>query len=231
MFGIIGAMEEEVLQLKDNMDNPQIVRASGMDFYVGKIHDVDIVVVRSGIGKVNAAMCTQILIDRFLADCIINTGIAGGLNNDIEIGDIVISEDALYHDVDVSVFGYEKGQIPRMDTKVFCADKSLVETALRACKRVNKDISVFVGRIASGDSFISDKARKDFIKKEFLADCVEMEGAAIAHVAYLNNKKFLIVRAISDKADMSANIDYQTFEKKAIEHCFQLTIEIIKTLK
>lgn len=231
MLGIIGAMEEEILHIKNNMQDAKTLTISGMDFYVGKIYDKEIVLVRSGIGKVNAAMCTQVLIDRFLVDCIINTGIAGGLNNDIEIGDIVISKEALYHDVDVSAFGYPIGQIPRMDTKGFIADEELVSIAFNACKKVNPDISVFTGKIASGDSFVSDKAKKDFIQKEFGADCVEMEGAAIAHVSYLNNKKFLIIRAISDKADKSANMDYKNFEKKAIEHCFNMTMEIIKTLK
>ena len=129
---------------------------AGMDFYCGKLKDKEVVIVQSGIGKVNMALCTQILADRFDVKAVINTGVAGGLYKDIEIGDIVISQDAVQHDVDATVFGYKVGEIPRMDTSYFEADKDLIELAKKTCDEVNPDIHSYVGRVVSGDQFISD---------------------------------------------------------------------------
>ena len=178
--------------------------------------------MRSGIGKVNAAVCTQILVDEFQADCVINTGIAGSLNADINIGDIVISKDVLHHDMDAVNFGYPLGQIPQIAVFAFEADQELADRAERICHEVNPEISVFRGRIVSGDQFIADKAVKERLISNFGGYCTEMEGAAIAQTAYLNQIPFVILRAISDKADDSATMDYPTFERQAAEHCVKL---------
>ena len=226
-IGIIGAMDEEVKQLKDKMSGVQVKTKASMDFYSGSIDGKEVVVVRSGIGKVNAAICTQILIDEFLVETVINTGIAGSLKAEINIGDIVLSTDAVQHDMDVTSFGHEYGVIPRMETSIFPADQDLIQLAKKVCENVNPDIQVYLGRIVSGDQFIDDKAKKNWIADQFKGFCTEMEGAAIAQTAYLNNIPFLIVRAISDKADDSANMDYYDFEAQAINHTVKLMTGII----
>ena len=227
MLGIIGAMDEEVAQIKEKMTDVTVTSVAGMDFYQGKLGGKDAVVVRSGIGKVNAGMCSQILADRFHISAIVNTGIAGSLRAEINIGDIVVSTDAVQHDMDATGFGYEPGVIPRMETSTFIADEKLRKLAKECCERVNPDIHVFEGRVVSGDQFISDKAKKEFILNTFAGDCTEMEGAAIAQAAYLNQIPFLIIRAISDKADDSATEDYPTFEAKAIAHSVKLVQAIV----
>ncbi|MDE6025604.1 MAG: 5'-methylthioadenosine/adenosylhomocysteine nucleosidase [Lachnospiraceae bacterium] len=231
MLGIIGAMDEEVSRLKEKMTDISIDKKASMDFYKGKLMGKDVVVVRSGIGKVNAGICTQILVDNYNVSAVINTGIAGSLNADINIGDIVLATDTLQHDMDATGFGYEPGVIPRMETSVFEADDELRTLAKECCERVNTDIKVFCGRVVSGDQFISDKEKKQYIHDTFEGFCTEMEGAAIAQTAYLNKIPFLIVRAISDKADDSATEDYPTFEAKAIEHSVNLMVELVGKYK
>lgn len=227
MLGIIGAMDEEVAKLKENMEQVEVRTKASMDFYRGVIGGKEVVVVRSGIGKVNAGICAQILADDYGVDGIVNTGIAGSLRAEINIGDIVVSTDAVQHDMDAVAFGYPLGQIPRMDTLAFHADSQLVELAVQCCKKVIPEIGVFQGRVASGDEFIAKKERKDAILKEFDACCCEMEGAAIAQAAYLNQIPFVIIRAISDKADDSASMDYPTFEAMAIKNSVKLIMEMV----
>lgn len=227
MLGIIGAMAEEVEQLKREMENPQIVSVAGMDFYRGKIGNKDVVVVRSGVGKVNAAVCVQILVDRFEVNGIVNTGIAGSLRAEINIGDLVLATDAVQHDVDATQFSYPLGQIPQMGVFAFEADSRLRDIALKCCRQVNPDIGVYTGRVLTGDQFVSSKEKKAWLTKTFEGSCTEMEGAAIAQAAYLNQVPFLIVRAISDKADDSAQMDYEEFERLAILHSVNLTRALI----
>ena len=227
MIGIIGAMEEEVAALKEDMTIEETVELASMVFCKGILCGRDAVVVRSGIGKVNAGICAQILVDRFHVDALINTGIAGSLDAKIDIGDLVISTDALHHDMDAVNFGYALGQIPRMDVLAFPADKVLVQKAVEANEKANPDIHTFTGRIASGDQFIASKEVKDHITENFHPLCVEMEGAGIAQAAYLNKISYVIIRAISDKADNSATVDYPTFEKQAITHSVRLIKELV----
>ena len=229
-IGIIGAMDLEVEHLKGEMQISRIVDKAGMEFYTGTLKGVDVVIVRSGIGKVNAGLCAQILADVFQVTHIINTGVAGSLNAKLDIGDILISRDALYHDVDVRIFGYQLGEVPQMGCREFKADKAMIEAAVSSCKEVNPDIHVEVGRILSGDQFISDKAKKETMIAAFQGDCTEMEGAAIAHSAYLNKIPFVIIRAISDKADDSAEMDYPTFEREAAKHSAKLVEHMITLL-
>lgn len=225
-LGIIGAMDEEVSILKEKLEAKQVKTIASMDFHVGKLEGKDVVIVRSGIGKVNAAVCAQILISVFEVDSVINTGVAGSLRNEINIGDIVLSKDALSHDMDATGFGYEPGIIPRMEESVFKADEQLLSIAKQVNEEVNTDISTFVGRVVSGDQFISDAEKKKYLVEKFQGYCTEMEGAAIAQTAYLNNVPYLVIRAISDKADNSAEMDYSEFERKAIEHTVKLVTEM-----
>ena len=225
-IGIIGAMEVEVAILKEKMEDVRIIKKASMDFYEGILAGKKVVVVRSGIGKVNAGICAQILADVFSVDAIINTGIAGSLNKNINIGDIVLSTDVVQHDMDATGFGYRKGQIPQMPVFFFNAD-DLRRLAAEVCKEVNPDIQVFEGRIASGDQFVCDQDVKNRIVSEFSAYATEMEGAAIGQAAYLNEIPFLVVRAISDKADGSAQMDYSEFEKAAVDHSVRLTLNML----
>ena len=228
MLGIIGAMDEEVAKIKERLENVEVQTFGGMDFYKGNFEGKSVVVVRSGIGKVNAAVCTQILADRYQVSGIVNTGIAGSLMAKIDIGDIVLSTDALQHDMDATNFGYPAGQIPRMDVLSFPADPKLLALAKECCGRVSPEIHTYEGRVVSGDQFISDQKKKDWLIETFHGYCTEMEGAAIAQAAYLNGIPFLIIRAISDKADNSANVDYPTFEAQAIIHSVNLMLEMIR---
>ena len=230
IIGVIGAMDEEVSRLKEKMQVKKVEKKAGMEFFEGELAGKDVVIVRSGIGKVNAGICTQILVDDFGVEAVINTGVAGSLKNEINIGDIVLSTDALQHDMDATGFGYEHGVIPRMEQSTFVADKKLVELAKQVNEEVNSDIGTFVGRVVSGDQFISDKAKKDWLVEKFGGYCTEMEGAAIAQAAYLNEIPFLIIRAISDKADNSAEMDYGEFEAKAIEHTVKLVTSMMEKL-
>ena len=229
-IGIIGAMEEEVAILKEKMSEVTVLEKAGMEFFKGILGGQQVVIVRSGIGKVNAGICTQILADVFQVNAVINTGIAGSLKAEINIGDIVLSTDTMQHDVDAREFGYEIGQVPRMDTRTFPADNRLRETALQVCRKVNPEIQVFQGRVASGDQFVADKETKEKIIANTQAYCTEMEGAAIGQAAYLNGIPYLVIRAISDKADDSAHMDYPAFEKEAIRHTVNLVENMMKAL-
>lgn len=229
-IGIIGAMEEEVAILKEKMSEVTVLEKAGMEFFKGILGGQQVVIVRSGIGKVNAGICTQILADVFQVNAVINTGIAGSLKAEINIGDIVLSTDTMQHDVDAREFGYEIGQVPRMDTKIFPADKTLRAIALKVCHQVNPEIQVFEGRVASGDQFVADKETKEKIIANTQAYCTEMEGAAIGQAAYLNGIPYLVIRAISDKADDSAHVDYPTFEREAIRHTVNLVENMMQAL-
>ena len=228
--GIIGAMELEVETLKSKMDVKSTTTKARMEFFEGTLNGVEVVIVRSGIGKVNAGMCTQILSDLFGVIHIINTGVAGSLNAAIDIGDIVVSTEVLQYDVDATNFGYQLGEIPQIGTLTFPADAKMAALAKEVCEKVNMEIKVFSGLIVSGDQFVADKAVKQRITDNFHGLCTEMEGAAIGQAAYLNGVPFVILRAISDKADDSAEMDYPTFEHKAAEHCAKLVEEFIVAL-
>ncbi len=230
MLGIIGAMDVEVKELREMMEHPQAQTVAGMTFYQGTIKGKEVVVVRSGIGKVNAGICSQILVDRYQVEGIINTGIAGSLRNEINIGDIVLATVSVQHDVDATGFGYGVGEIPQMGIKEFPADEKLRELAIKCCQKANPDIQTFCGRVATGDQFVSSKEKKNWIHDTFDAYCTEMEGAAIAQAAYLNNVPYLVIRAISDKADDSANMDYSTFEAKAVENSVRLMAAMLEEM-
>lgn len=225
-IGLIGAMEEEVAILKENMGQTEEQTRAGMTFIHGNLWGTDTIVVTSGIGKVNIAICTQILVDLYGVNTVINTGVAGSLNPVLDIGDIVLSRCAQQHDMDVSPLGDPVGTIPRMDESIFPADETLVSLAKSACEKANPDIHCHIGKVVSGDQFIADGDKKNYLVNTFQGDCAEMEGAAMAQVAYLNQIPFLIIRAISDKADNSGHMDYPVFAKQAIVH----TVNLLKEL-
>lgn len=228
--GIIGAMELEVEELKSKMDTVSITTKAGMEFHEGTLNGVNAVIVKCGIGKVNAALCVQVLADLFQVTHIINTGVAGSLNAALDIGDILISKDALYHDMDVTIFGYQPGEVPQIGLREFPADERLAALAKEACEKVNPGINAIVGRVVSGDQFISDKDTKNRLISLYQGDCAEMEGASIAHGAYLNQIPFVIIRAISDKADDTSEMEYPVFERAAAKHSARLVEDMIRKI-
>ena len=229
-LGIIGAMQQEVETLLGVLENCKTENRGGCTFYAGQLEGLDVVIVQCGVGKVNAAMCAQILCDRYQVTHIVNTGIAGSLCADLDIGDLVVSRDAMYHDFDCVHFGYEMGKVPGMDTVAFPADERLIRFAFAAAEEVNPGHTK-IGRVASGDLFVAEKNAKNAIIEKTGALCTEMEGAAIAHAAYKNKVPFVILRAISDKADDSAEMDYPTFENIAAHRCAAVTRMLAKQLQ
>lgn len=231
VIGVIGAMDEELKYLKKKLNPVRNVRFAGMDFSIAGSGGNDIVLVRSGIGKINAAICTQVLIDEFGAEMIINTGAAGAVDEGLEIGDIVISSDLVEHDFDTSGLGDPLGQIPRMDTFSFKADEKLVHVANDAGRKVIGDRHVVVGRIASGDQFVCSEQRIDFLRNTFGAAAVEMEGAAVGHACHLNGIPFVVIRSISDKADRSATVDFAAFIRDAAKFSAEMVLQMLSNLK
>ena len=229
-LGIIGAMQVEVEILLGAMENKKTVEKAGSVFYEGTLKGLDVVVVQCGVGKVNAAICAQILCDLFEVTHLVNTGIAGSLCADLDIGDLVVSTDAMYHDVDAVHFGYPLGKVPGMDTTAFPADKTMTDYAFAAAEAVNSG-HTRLGRVASGDQFVAEKPLKEKIIAVTGGLCTEMEGAAIAQTAYRNRLPFVILRAISDKADDSAEMDYPTFERIAAHRCAEVTMLLAQRLK
>ena len=221
-LGIIGAMDVEVAILKAKLENPTVTTVGKMDFCQGKLAGMDVVIAQCGVGKVHAAMCAQTLCDRFAVTHLVNTGIAGSLDNDLDIGDVVISRDAMHHDFDCFHFGYPMCKIPGLDVVAFPADEALIRMAYDASESL-KPGHTKLGRVATGDQFVASQELKNQIIERTQANCTEMEGAAIAQTAYVNGVPFVIIRAISDKADHSAEMDYPTFEKRAAEHCAAVT--------
>ena len=229
-LGIIGAMDVEVAVLKEKMEEISVQSHACSEYFAGKLEGLDVVVVQCGIGKVNAALCAQVLVSVYGVTHIVNTGIAGSLCADLDIGDLVVSQDAMYHDFDCNAFGYPVGKVPGMDVIAYHADEKLVSLAFAAAESVNPGHTK-MGRVASGDQFVCEKAMKERIISVTGALCTEMEGAAIAHAAYRNGVPFVILRAISDKADDSAEMDYPTFERIAAHRCAEVTCALARSLR
>jgi len=230
-LGIIGAMRVEIETLKENIKNLKQTQRADMTFYEGNLEGLPVVVVVCGVGKVNAALCVQVLADCFGVTHIVNTGVAGSLCADLDIGDLVISKDAMYHDFDCHSLSnqYPVGQVPGLAVRMFPADDKLVACAYAAAQKVHAD-HARIGRIASGDQFVCDRTVKEKIIQNTGALCTEMEGAAIAHASWRNGIPFVVIRAISDKADNSAEMDYPVFEAIAAKHCAAVTQMMAKEL-
>lgn len=229
IIGIIGAMEVEVATIKSHMSVERRLTRARMEFDAGTLGGAKVVVV-SGVGKVNAAVCAQILVDEFEVTHVINTGVAGSLDARIDIGDVVVSTDVCHHDVDATIFGYAPGEIPQLGTKAFPADEVMREAALAAVESSACDIKAFEGRVVSGDQFIANDEAKSRLADDFGGMCCEMEGAAIAQTCWLNHVPFVIVRAISDKADGSKHMLYPVFEEKAAKHCAAIVERMVEQL-
>lgn len=227
-IGIIGAMDEEIAFLKEKIAIEKTENALNLCYYIGKFAGHQIVLVRSGIGKVNAAICTQSMIDRYHVDYVINIGVAGSLSTELHIGDILVSTDLVQHDMDTSVFGDAIGTIPRMEVRYFQADNKLVALAQKAAELCHLDCRVLTGRVASGDQFISSEEAKDRIRSTVGGDCAEMEGAAIAHACYLNNVPFVVLRAISDDANEAAQMSFEDFTMLAAKNSSLLAETMIE---
>ena len=229
-IGIIGAMDVEVESLKEAADISKTTKIAEMEFCEGTLCGKDVVIVKCGMGKVNAGICAHTLINDFGCTKIINTGVAGSLDGRIDIGDIVVSVDAVQHDFDVEAIGFQKGEIPYTGLYAFPADEALRAAAVTAVKESAPDIHLFEGRVCSGDQFITTKEQKDRIVKNFGGMCCEMEGAAIAQVCYLNGTPFVVIRAISDKPDDTEIVDYKVFEAQAAARCAKIVRYMVEKM-
>lgn len=231
-IGIIGAMDVEVELLRERLLDQEVTSALGMDFYEGHLGEKGVVVVKCGIGKVNAGVCAQALVDRFGVTHLINTGIAGSLDPEaLDVGDLVVATDCVQHDFTVAPLGYAPGLIPGRDRVEFVADARMRAAALEVAAQVAPEVRAVPGRVASGDQFISAEADRERIVDTFGALCCEMEGAAIAQVATLNGVPFVVVRAISDKPGTEGQtVTYAQFEQAAAHHCAKIVAHLVAAL-
>ncbi|WP_017726550.1 5'-methylthioadenosine/adenosylhomocysteine nucleosidase [Halalkalibacterium ligniniphilum] len=230
-IGIIGAMNEEIERIKMEMSVSTKTEKASFVFYEGIMHDQIIVLVKSGVGKVNAAVATQILIDTYEVTHLIFTGVAGALDPSLEVGDIVISTSAMQHDLDASPLGFKQGEVPMFErSSDFLADESLVNLAEQAAKKQSTH-QVLKGRILSGDQFIANHNKVQELYQLFDGKCVEMEGAAVAHVATLSSIPFVIIRSISDKANGEATMSFTTFTDLASERSHVIVDDMLKHMK
>ena len=228
VYGIIGALDEEVEKLISTMDQDHEETVGDFVYHIGKLSGKDVVVVKSDMGKVNAAICATTLISQYNAKAIINTGVAGTLSEDVGIGDFVVSTDTVQHDFDASPIGYERGKIPNIGKISIDADKHLRETAVKVIKDNADGHDVFEGRICSGDLFVTGHEKMEDITTAFGGLCCEMEGGAVAQVCYLHDIPFVIIRAISDDVDGTGPDDYESFKKEMGRICAEMTIEMLK---
>lgn len=228
-IGIIGAMDEEIESYLCGMNDIIKTDKAKITFYQGEFKGRDIVLCKSGVGKVNSAVCTQILLDNYEVKKIIFTGVAGALDPKLEIGDIVLSTAALQYDIDATSLGFEKGVIPYADKSIFTADKELVKLAEKICNEM-EDVKVFSGLVLSGDKFIADSETSSQLYQQYKGLCTEMEGAAVAQVCYMNDIPFLIVRTMSDKANHSAEVNFIEFAKKAADRSYLIVDKIIELI-
>ena len=225
-IAVIGAMEPEVLGLIGEMKDRAVERVSGIEVNIGKIGEKTVAVARCGIGKVFAALCAQTLILKYSPSLVINSGVGGGLAPDLKTGDIIVASDLCQHDMDTSAIGDEKGLVSGINRVYFEADKRAVKILLSEAEALG--LNARAGRVATGDKFIASKEEKDVIVGCFCADACEMEGCAIAQVAFVNNTPFAVVRAISDSADGEATMDYPTFLPIAAANSQKLTLALVK---
>lgn len=230
-IGIIGAMDEEIALYMEGMGQPATTQKAGITYYSGEWEGQQVVLCKSGVGKVNAAVTTQILIDQFSVDHVIFTGVAGALHPDLNIGDIVVSTDCLQHDMDVTALGFEPGQIPYTEQWIWKADDKLTEQAVEAGKALEAGVQVVTGRILSGDQFVASREKVAALYEQFGAHCTEMEGAAVAQVCAMNHVPFVVVRSMSDKADGSAHVNFLEFTKLASERSYAIVKNMLASIK
>jgi adenosylhomocysteine nucleosidase len=230
IIGVIGAMDEEVAILKEALRNREEKQIAGSLFFTGTISDKQVVLLKSGIGKVNAAMGATLLNQIYQPACVINTGSAGGFDVTLNVGDVVVSTEVTYHDVDVTAFGYTYGQVPQMPA-TYKADDELVLQAIRSAGKII-GIQAVTGLVATGDSFMNDANRVAFIRTKFPdLSAVEMEAAAIAQVCYHYRTPFVIIRALSDIAGKESDISFEQFLDTAAKHSAEVVLGILDGLK
>ncbi len=229
IIGIIGAMSEELEILLKDMDLESSEKKASMVFHKGKLWGNEVVAVVCGIGKVNAAVCAQILASEYKVDAVINVGVAGGIGKEIYPGDVVIGSSLVEHDMDTTAFGDKIGQIPRMEVFDFKSEEGLIEKAKAACDSI-KGINSFIGRIATGDQFIANLQKIQWLSKEFGALACEMEGGSIAHVCYLNKIPFVVIRSISDNANNGAHMDFEKFTPLAVKNSTTILKKMLESL-
>ncbi|WP_044974548.1 5'-methylthioadenosine/adenosylhomocysteine nucleosidase [Ruminococcus sp. HUN007] len=222
-IGIIGAMPSELADIRNTLKDAEIKRISGFDFYINEVSGKKVINACCGIAKVNAALCAQVLIDNFRPDAVINAGIAGGMDSSIKVCDIVVSNEVLPHDLDLH---FLKDYPPYCG--IFKADEKLIQTAVNTCTK--QGVKSFVGRIVSGEAFITDTAVKNGIKEKFDPFAVDMESAAVGHCAYLNEVPFVSVRCISDNADDEGAMSFDEFEKIAAKRVADVVLEMVEVL-
>ena len=228
-IAIIGAMEPEVAILKNNLANMQTTSIANFDFFSGTLAGKEVVLVQSGIGKVASTIATALIIERFSPSCVINTGSAGGFDPELKVGDIAVGNQVVHHDVDVTAFNYEFGQVPGMPAR-FDADKSLVQTAT-ACIQNLTDITSKVGLIATGDSFMCDPERINQTRERFPSMlAVEMEGAAIAQTCHQLNTPFLIIRSLSDIAGKESPMSFDAYLEVASKNSSALVMDLVANI-
>ena len=226
MIGIIAAMDSEVRDIKSAMEEGIKIHHGGMTFFKGKLHQKEVIAVKSGVGKVNAAMCTQILIDVFKVNTLIHVGVAGAVHPDLEIGDIVISEDSCQYDMDARAFGHPRGEIPNMDITFFKADPTLIKLAETAAQELN--VNYRIGRVMTADLGVDSHKLKEELREEFGGLCVEMEGAAVGQVAMLNQVPYLVIRSMSDKADSNLTDDYKANLEASIKNGVAMVLRMVQ---
>ncbi|MGG0722390.1 5'-methylthioadenosine/adenosylhomocysteine nucleosidase [Bacillus mycoides] len=224
-IGIIGAMQIEIDLLSEKLVIQEQQTIAGIPFYVGEFMGTEVIVTRCGVGKVNAAACTQILISKFDVESIINAGVAGGLHPDVKVGDLVISTNVTHHDVNKNQM---KNLFPFQEE--FHASEELRDLARKAVNSSSLNITVHEGRIVSGECFVEDSKLKEQLVTEYAPHCTEMEGAAIGHIAHINDIPFLVIRSISDSADDEAQVSYDDFAKTAANYCSEIIVEMIKNI-
>lgn len=229
VIGIIGAMDEEIQLYKEALSHLTESTRAGITYYQGELKNKKVVLCKSGVGKVNASVCTQILIDDYKVSHVIFTGVAGGVDPELNIGDIVISKDCMQHDIDVTALGFKKGEIPYAEVSLFTADEKLIEIAELSGQDI-EDIQITTGRILSGDQFIANREHVQSLYSELQGTCVEMEGAAVAQVCYLNQVPFVVIRSLSDKADGSAHVNFLEFTKLASERSYKIVEKMLTHL-
>lgn len=229
-ISIIGAMEEEVQLLRSKMTNTTQETIANVEYTFGQMNGADVILSRSGIGKVNAAISTSVLLDRFKPDVVINTGSAGGFNPELNVGDVVISTEVTHHDVDATIFGYKHGQVPQMPA-TYVADEKLINVAVEKAKEI-EGIQIVKGLIATGDQFMDDPIRVENVRKHFEnVQASEMEAAAVAQVCYQFDVPFVIIRSLSDIAGKESNISFDQYLEKAAVNSANLVMKIVDGLK
>jgi adenosylhomocysteine nucleosidase len=229
IIGIIAAMNEEIEILLKDMHVQSTEEKAKMTFNKGSLWGKEVIAVVCGVGKVNAAICTQILASEYKVDKVINVGVAGGIGKDIYPGDVVIANNLVEHDMDTTAFGDKHGQIPRLDTFDFKCDDELVKFALEACDEA-KDIKTFLGRIVTGDQFVANIEKIQWLSSEFEAFACEMEGGSIAHTCYLNSIPFVVIRSISDNANNGAHMDFEKFVPIGVKNSTTILEKMIKKM-